>query len=99
MINGIAFERTARMKDYTLFVTSIYEIDKRLEELRTEEPEPEPEPEPESEEEMLRRTVPVEYHDLIDVFSKEAADQMPPHRAYDHKIKLESDVLLGYSPL
>ena len=64
----MAFKRTARSKDNTLFVTSIYEIDRRLEELRTEEPEPE------SEEEMLRRTVPVEYHDLIDVFSKEAVD-------------------------
>ena len=70
IINGIAFKRTARIKDHTLFVTSIYEIDKRLEELRTEEPKPKSK----SKEEMLRRTVPVEYYDLIDVFSKVAVD-------------------------
>lgn len=42
------------------------------------------------------------YKDYADVFSKEASDQLPPHRSYDHKIQLnnpgDSDNL-GFSPL
>jgi len=32
----------------------------------------------------------------IDVFSKVASDQLPPHRPYDHKIQLEADNNLGF---
>jgi len=33
------------------------------------------------------------------VFSKAASDELPPHRSYDHKIELESNAQLLYSPL
>jgi hypothetical protein len=33
------------------------------------------------------------------VFSKSKSDKLPPHRLYDHKIELEGDNTLGYSPL
>ena len=33
------------------------------------------------------------------MFSKAASDQLPPHRSYDHRIPLESENTLGYSPL
>ena len=48
---------------------------------------------------MLRRIIPKEYYDLIDVFSKTASDELPPYRIYDYKIQLEGDLLIRYSPL
>ena len=42
------------------------------------------------------------YRDYTDVFSKEASDQLPPHRSYDHKIQLNNPGdtnSLGFSPL
>ena len=32
--------------------------------------------------------VPVIYHEYLDVFNKEAADELPLHRPYDHSIPL-----------
>ena len=48
---------------------------------------------------MLERTVPREFKDLIRAFSKADSNKLPPHRPYDHKIKLTKDVPLGYHPL
>ncbi|KAI0991102.1 hypothetical protein K3495_g17085, partial [Podosphaera aphanis] len=46
-------------------------------------------------------TIPPEYADFADVFSKAESDKLPPHRAYDHKIELEGqgERSLKYSPL
>jgi hypothetical protein len=79
---------------HEFFTTSLYKIDHILEDRNLESPAEE-----ETEEQMLRRIVPKEYHDLINVFSKSASDKLPPHRLYDHKIQLEGDLLMGYSPL
>lgn len=38
--------------------------------------------------------LPVQYHDYLDVFSKKESDKLPPHRAYDHAIKLKE----GFQP-
>ena len=46
-----------------------------------------------------RKILPAEYHDLIDVFSKKASDELPPHRPYDHKIELEGEHKPGHAPL
>ena len=43
--------------------------------------------------------LPAVYQEYIDVFSKNKSNQLAPHRVYDHKITLEKDMLLGYSPL
>ena len=43
--------------------------------------------------------VPKEYSEFKDTFSKAASDKLPPHRPYDHKITLERENDLGYSPL
>ena len=43
--------------------------------------------------------LPPEYHDFLDVFSQEAADTLPPHRACDHKIQFMKGKEPGYSPL
>jgi hypothetical protein len=34
----------------------------------------------------LRKRLPKEYHEFLDVFSKKEADKLPPHRPYNHKI-------------
>ena len=38
--------------------------------------------------EEIQRLVPPEFHDYLDVFRKSKADQLPPRRSCDHKIKL-----------
>ena len=38
-------------------------------------------------EELLAR-IPKEYHDFVDVFMKQDADKLPPHRPEDHTIHL-----------
>ena len=45
-------------------------------------------------EDAIRRKLPEEYHNLIDVFDRNKAKELPPHRSYDYKIKLE----LGKKP-
>ena len=37
----------------------------------------------------LKDTIPEEYHDFLEVFSKEAADRFPTSRPWDHKIELK----------
>ena len=64
-IRAILFRRYLKDKEVTVFVTSIIEIDRELidrEQADTIESE--------TEEERLRRTIPKEYYDLIDAFSK-----------------------------
>ncbi len=39
--------------------------------------------------ETVKQKLPLEYHDLIDVFNKAKAKELPPHRSYDHKIDIE----------
>jgi len=94
LIGGVGFHIGMKRKENEFFVTSLYEIDRIIDEKSGNA-----ETTDETEEEMLRRTVPKEYHDLIQVFSKEESDKLPPHRQYDHKIKLTGDVPLGYHPL
>lgn len=50
-------------------------------------------------EEDFLSVIPKEYHSFIDVFSKEKADILPPHRPYDHKIILEDNVKLPFGPV
>ena len=55
--------------------------------------------EPSNEEEELRRAIPREYHDFLDVFSKSEADSLPPHRPYDHAIELEPGTTPPHGPI
>jgi len=107
-ISGNAFHLNLRDKDNTFFTTSLYEIDRILQE-KHEEANPEilvlepgdRQPE-ETELQWLKRILPDEYRDYADVFSKEASDILPPSRSYDHKIQIDDsqDVKdLGFSPL
>jgi hypothetical protein len=43
--------------------------------------------------------LPQEFYDYLDVFSRQAADKLPPHRYADHHIVVEGDSKLGHAPL
>lgn len=43
--------------------------------------------------------LPPEYHEFLDVFSKDLADELPPHRKSDHKIPLHPGTTPGYGLL
>jgi hypothetical protein len=43
--------------------------------------------------------VPVEYYDLLHVFSQAEANKLLTRRPYDHQIKLEPSKQPGYRPL
>jgi hypothetical protein len=70
----------------------LYEIDRIIDEKEERLAE-------ESDDELVKRVLPTAYSEYKDVFSKTASDKLPPHRTYDHKIQLEADNSLGYSPL
>ena len=43
--------------------------------------------------------LPKEYHQFLDVFSRQKADMLPVHRSYDHKIPLEDRKQLTFEVL
>jgi hypothetical protein len=91
MIGAAGFYRNLKDKSNTLFTVSIYEIDCIIDEkLQAEYDESDG---------RVEQELPTVYAEFADVFSKKASDQLPPHRLYDHKIQLEADNTLGYSPL
>jgi hypothetical protein len=77
-----------RRKENEVFVTSLYEIDRLIEEALQDEDE-------ETKEEIEKRLPPA-CKDYLDVFFKVASNKLPLHRLYDHKIQLEADCNLGF---
>lgn len=50
--------------------------------------------------EKLKNVIPAQYHDVLPVFSRFDADQLPPHRgALDCAIELKSDAVPKFGPL
>ena len=43
--------------------------------------------------------LPKEYHQFLDVFSRQEADTLPVHWSYDHKILLEDEKQLTFKAL
>ena len=77
----------AKRKDLKLLVVSLYELDRELGERESAT--------------LLKDTKLLlgYYYDFLDVFLKEALDQLPPSRSYDYKIELEKPASkLSYSP-
>ena len=79
-----------KSKNSETFITSLYEIDKLIDLKCIPEEDPE--------EEGVRAKLPICYHDWLDVFSKKASDTISPSPC-DHRIELEKENTLGYSPL
>jgi hypothetical protein len=91
-ISAIGFHFNMYQKDNEVFTTSLYEIDRIIDEKEEGLAE-------ESDEELVKRLLPTYLASHRDAFSKAASDTLPPHRTYDHKIQLEANNSLGYSPL
>ena len=47
----------------------------------------------------LREWIPKEYHDFLESFSEVVADQLPPHRPFDHEIVLKEGETPTFGPL
>jgi RNase H-like domain found in reverse transcriptase/Reverse transcriptase (RNA-dependent DNA polymerase)/Integrase zinc binding domain/Integrase core domain/Retroviral aspartyl protease len=90
-ISAVGFHYNLRQPENKFFVTSLYEIDRELESCGEEDTL--------EHWEEVRKKLPKEYLPFSDVFSQAASDKLPPSRSYDHRIHLESDHTLGYSPL
>lgn len=41
----------------------------------------------------VQRQLPVKYHEYLDVFDHSQANQLPPHRLYNHKIELAGEAV------
>ena len=94
-IGAAGFRRSVKQEGATVFVTSLCEIDRLLEEkqLATDQDL--------TDEQLIDLKLPAQYLQFKDVFSRTASDTLPPHRLYDHKIELEGEqeAALSYSPL
>ena len=83
-ISVSACKSFARRGDCDMFVATIEDIDDALS--------------PKESVDFLLKAPP-ELHDLSDVFSPQKADKLPPHRSYDHEIRLLPEAKLPYGPL
>lgn len=88
--NGLHFNM--KRKENEFFTTTLYEIDRVLEYKRSLKDDPD-------NVDLLRDRLPPVYKEYRDVFSKAAADQLPEHRFYDHKIVLTEPLPNAYSAL
>jgi hypothetical protein len=100
-IGAVGFHRTLSKSDAQPFVTSLYEIDRVIEEKEMEAIRKDAAQDELSNEELINQKLPRQYSRFRDDFSKAASDVLPPHREYDLRIDLEkgTEHSLGFSPL
>ena len=91
LINAKAFHKLRRQKGVAAFSARISD-DRKETPATTTEPDKAEAPKP------LAR-IPLEYHEFSNVFSREKADTLPPHRPYDLKITLEEGARPSYGPI
>jgi transposase InsO family protein/predicted aspartyl protease len=100
-ISAVSFDYHLRHADSEVFTTSLYEVDRILDD-RHGPTENDPELEERYQLEKAADRIlgfPDRYAEFEDVGSKEASDLLPPHRPYDHQIHLDKPNDLSYSPL
>ena len=85
-VGAAAYNFLSKQKDVELFAISLRDIDDQIQKDTDTPTDP-------------KTVLPEEFHDLIDVFSKLASDELAPHREHDHKIVIEGNQKLGHSPL
>jgi len=95
-IGAEAFTRHLKNPSAETFITSLYEIDRAIDEKQAPEITDDAEMQA-----LIDRVLPERYRSFRDVFSKNASDELSPHRPYDLKIELQSQATdhLRYSPL
>jgi len=83
-IDSASFLRLARKKNHDLFAIFMRNIDKALKITSSVD--------------SATLLLP-EYHDFLDVFSRELTDTLPERRPYDHKIQLQKGKTSTFGPL
>ncbi len=92
MIGAAAYRSLAKRSDVTTFAIIVTEIDRLLKTARNKLEDIDlQELSHEEALEEVKAKLPSEYHDYLDVFDRAMADQLPPHRPYDHKIELTGE--------
>jgi hypothetical protein len=77
-ITATGFRIQARKKENITFQTSLYELDRLIEDKAAQDDD--------ATLEEIRNKLPTGFQPYEDVFSKAASNVLPPHRSYDHKI-------------
>jgi len=89
MIEAAAYRMLVKQSDVKIFAVIVLKIDRLI---TTVENKPEGvnlhELSHAEALEQVKAKLSSEYHDYLDVFDRAMADQLPPHRFYDHKIEL-----------
>jgi hypothetical protein len=100
-IGAVGFYRTLIKPDVKPFVTSLYKIDRVIEDKEIEDIHADSARKELENQELIEQKLPQQYYDFKDVFSKAASDLLAPHWPYDLKIKLEEGKAQGlkFSPL
>jgi hypothetical protein len=86
MIRATPFNMLQKQKGVEVFVVSFKDILAKQAKEETKEIDP-------------KLVLLKEFHNYLNVFSKQAADKLPPYRYVDHYIVLERDSKLGHVPL
>ncbi len=76
-IGAVPFARLSTKPGIDIFAATIKDIEKALAPKKEVDPKP---------------LLPKEYHEFLDVFSRTAADVLPPHRPCDHHIEVEGSL-------
>jgi hypothetical protein len=92
-ISANAFHFLMKRPQSEFFQTTLYEIDRLIDESKQRDEE-----ERETAE-LIDKMLPKQYARYRDVFSKSESNRLPPHRRYDHKIILEGILPNHFSPL
>lgn len=85
-----SLHRTARKEKLQIFRVSAQQVMDYLNQTELS---------PEEEMDILVRKIPEKYHDMLPLFSKEGANQLPPHREIDHAINLVPGAKYPLAPL
>ncbi len=100
MIGAAAYRMLVKRSDVKIFAVTVSKIDRLI---TTAENKPEGvnlhELSHAEALEQVKAKLLSEYHDYLDVFDRTMADQLPPHRSYDHKIELTGQRTLPRSRL
>jgi hypothetical protein len=87
MLNGALFFRTVKQGKLTIFIASLYDINKAIEAKDLKE-------------KPLEEVIPKQYHEFLPLFSKVLADRLPPHRPnIDHEVRLRVGETPSLGPL
>lgn len=85
-VSPIACKKFAKRPGVEVFMIRLHEMEERL---RNDDLEPT----------NVLGKLPKTHHSFADVFDRKTAENLPPHRPYDHKIQLEDQLTMGHGPL